>query len=51
MKKTITAVAYESPKIDFLLVESEGILCASDLFSVPAGAEHYGFNYGGGIDF
>lgn len=51
MQKTLESVTYVSPKVDFLLVESEGIICASDHFSVPAGAEHYGFNYGSGIDF
>ena len=50
MKKTFDSVTYVSPAIDFLLVESEGILCASEL-TLPAGANHYGFNFGEGIDF
>lgn len=29
MKNTNNVAAYQSPKVDFLLVESEGVLCES----------------------
>lgn len=39
MKNTNNVAAYQSPKVDFLLVESEGILCESDVWGVHEGFE------------
>lgn len=39
MKKTTFAATYESPKTDFIHVESEGILCESDVWGVHEGFE------------
>lgn len=50
MKKTLDSVAYVSPAVEFLLVDSEGVLCGST-YSGPAGANHFGFNDGGDINF
>jgi hypothetical protein len=41
MKNTNSNATYESPVIDFLLVESEGVLCESN-----AKGKHNGYNPG-----
>ena len=39
MKNIKDVVAYESPRIDFLFVETEGVLCESDVWGVHEGFE------------
>ena len=46
MKNTNLNATYESPKVDFLLVESEGVLCESTTKS-----KHHGYTQGSSIDF
>jgi hypothetical protein len=50
MKKTFDQVTYVSPAIEFLSVDSEGVLCSST-FDGKAGANHFGYTRGDGIDF
>lgn len=39
MKNIKDVAAYESPKTDYLFVESEGVLCESDVWGVHEGFE------------